>query len=199
MKPATIRKLEPAAVLALCWLCAGCPDTASQLCPPGSKSVGSYTLALTFQPGNADECRVTSSVDGGPLDASLGTTPAPDNSALCVSSDDAGGATLYLAVEQPTGTSVKQGPLGDGGTFSFTGSTVSNTTACGCTLSITEIVSGQLQPPGGDGGVTYNPDAGLSPVGGLAGTVVDVLDGGAECRCGPRPCSLDYALTGTRQ
>lgn len=196
MNPAKAR-LPPLAFLALCGLASGCPDTASQLCPTGSKAVGSYTLSLAFQPGNADECRVTSSPDGGALDASLGTNPSPRSSALCIA-PDGGGAVLYLAVEQPAGPTVSGSPLGDGGTFSFTNTATVTTSACGCSLSVTETIAGQLHPPGGDGGVAYDPDAGLGPVAGFSGTTVDKLAGGADCHC-PMPCSLDYVLTGTRQ
>lgn len=197
MSSPQVRPASPLAVLALCASVAACPDTSSQLCPPGSKAVGSYTLALAFQPGNPDECRVTSSADGGPLDASLGLTPAPRTAALCIA-PDGGGATLYLAVEQPAGATVNAAPLGDGGTFSFTNASTVSTSACGCAIVVTETLSGQLHPPGGDGGVTYDPDAGLGPVAGFTGTTVDQVDGGPECHC-PMPCSLDYALTGTRQ
>ena len=185
----------------LCALCAGCIDNTTQLCPSNSTSVGSYTLSLAFQPGSPDECRITKSADGGSLDASLATTPGPRDSALCISSSDGGSPTLILAVRASTGPLVLESSLGDGGTFVFTNippPTQPSFTACACTLQVTETIQGQLLSASGDGGVTYTPDAGLSPIQGYSGAFIDALDGGPECRC-PMPCALRYSMTGTRQ
>jgi hypothetical protein len=194
------RPLPAALTALLCALCAGCADNTTQLCPSNSTSVGAYTLSLAFQPGSPDECRITRSADGGSLDASLATTPAPRDSALCISSDG-GAPTLILAVRASTGPLVLESPLGDGGTFVFTNTpppVQASFTACACTLLVTETIQGQLLPASGDGGVTYTPDAGLSPVRGYSGTFVDTVDGGPECRC-TMPCAERYSMTGTRQ
>jgi hypothetical protein len=174
-------------------LSAGCPDKLAQLCPDGSKSAGSFTLALKFQTGQPDECRViTPLADGGSLDASLANTPAPRDSALCVAAGDAG-TILYLALSD----SVRSSPLGDGGSFTFTSSTVIENTACVCPVTLSETIAGQLTAAG-DGGIAYTPDGGLTAVVGYAGVVTDAVDGGPGCRC-PMPCSLRYDVTGTKQ
>jgi hypothetical protein len=174
-------------------LSAGCPDKLAQLCPEGSKSAGSFTLALKFQTGQPDECRViTPLADGGSLDASLAITPAPRDSALCVAAGDAG-PILYLALTD----SVRSSPLGDGGSFTFTSSTQVDSTACICSLFLNETIVGQLIAAG-DGGIAYTPDGGLTAVGGYSGVVTDAIDGGPGCRCN-MPCSLRYDLTGTKQ
>jgi hypothetical protein len=108
---------------------------------------------------------------------------------------------LILAVRAATGPLVLESPLGDGGTFVFTNypPPIQPTfTACACTLLVTETIQGQLLPASGDGGVTYTPDAGLSPVRGYSGTFTDTVDGGPECRC-TMPCAERYSMTGTRQ
>jgi hypothetical protein len=194
------RPLPAALTALLCALCAGCTDNTSQLCPSSSTSVGAYTLSLAFQPGSPDECRITRAADGGSLDASLATTPAPRDSALCISSDG-GPPTLILAVRASTGPLVLESPLGDGGTFVFTNNpppVQASFTACACTLLVIETIQGQLLPASGDGGVTYTPDAGLSPIRGYSGTFTDTVDGGPECRC-TMPCAQRYSMTGTRQ
>jgi hypothetical protein len=176
-------------------LSAGCPDNIAQLCPAGSKSAGSFTLGLKFQTGLPDECKITSLPDGGTLDASvsLATTPAPRDSALCVSDSDAG-PVLYLALSD----SLRSSPLGDGGAFTFTSSTTVANTACVCSLSLTETIAGQLSATG-DGGITYTPDGGLTAVGGYSGVVTDAVDGSVpDCHCNV-PCTLRYDVTGTKQ
>jgi hypothetical protein len=187
-------RFRPAAcVLALvAAVSVGCPDNIAQLCPAGSKSAGTFLLGLTFQPGAADECRVNKTLDGGPADASLAaTSPTPRDSAICVAQGD-GGATVFLALAD----SVRSSPLGDGGSFTFTTSTIVDNSACACSLTVSETITGALVSAS-DGGITYDPDAGLSPIRGYAGAVVDGVDGGPQCHCNV-PCSLRYNMTGTK-
>ncbi|GAC1347901.1 MAG: hypothetical protein NVS2B9_14010 [Myxococcales bacterium] len=183
-------------LLTLCAvLHAGCADNVAQLCPPGSKPAGSFSVALTFQAGRADECRVIAAADGGAIDASLATTPSPRDSALCFADGDAG-PILYLALSD----SVRASPLGDGGSFTFTSSTQVEKSACSCPLNVDETISGQLAGSG-DGGVVYSSDGGLSPIRGFSGVVADAVsspDGGPPCRCNV-PCALRYDLAGTKQ
>lgn len=190
------RRAGGRALLALSLLLtAGCADNVAQLCPPGSKPAGSFSLALKFQTGQPNECRILSAADGGAADASLATTPSPRDSAICVSASDAG-ALLYLALSD----SVRTSPLGDGGSFTFTSSTQVDNSACACPITVSETIVGQLAGSG-DGGVTYNADGGLSAISGYSGVVadaVDAIDGGPACRCNV-PCSLRYDLTGTKQ
>ncbi len=174
---------------------AGCPDNVAQLCPTGSKSAGTFSLSLKFQAGQANECRVVTAADGGAADASLATTPAARDSALCVSEVD-GGPELFLALSD----SVRSSPLGDGGSFTFTSSTQVDNSACACPLVVGETITGQLTAAG-DGGIRYSPDGGLSAVSGYTGVVTDAVgsvDGGPACRCNV-PCALRYDLTGTKQ
>lgn len=200
----TARTAPTALAVLFCALCAGCTDNTTQLCPSNSTSVGSYTLSLAFQSGSSDECRITKAADGGPLDASLAANPVPRDSALCVAADggtDGGVVTLYLAVRASPSPVVSESPLGDGGTFAFPprqSTFAPADTACSCTLLVTETVQGQLLPASGDGGVTYSPDAGLSPIIGYSGTLADAVNGGPECHC-QMPCTLRYSMTGTRQ
>ena len=177
---------------------AGCPSGVGQLCPPGTKSVGSFSVALNFQTGHPDECRVTSDTDGGPLDASIATTPAPQNGAVCIG-PDGGQVIVTLAVDEAGGVAQNSGVLGDGGTFTFNGvPTVVPNTACICTPQLIETITGRLLPASPDGGISWDPDAGLSPISGFTGLVTDALDGGPDCHCNV-PCTLYFGLVGTKQ
>ena len=139
------------------------------------------------------------SVDGGTPAASLAATgtdagPVSFSAAICSCYDDAGVATVYLALP----SIVRGSSLGAGGTFSFGTTSIVQGTACGCDIYVAETISGSLTGTT-DAGVSLNADGGLPTLLGFSGTVVDQIsdnnaDAGATCSCN-LPCDLQYTMS----
>ena len=176
-------------------LVAGCPEIIGQQCPPQSAAVGQYSLALQGE-HPPDECKVR--LDGGiviPLAVDDGGT---QSATLCVGAAQDGGFKLYLAV--PTKGTRPSDLLPDGGFLFVSGSPPTEGTPCICPVRIDETFGGFLTGAW-DGGLSLQPDGGLPPITGLSGTLVDQLTSTPTpqppCVCNV-PCSLTYAITGTR-
>src|SRR5205807_7745595 len=132
--------LVPAAVLGA--LGSGCPQQLDKLCPTTSTPAGKFTLALALQ-GASDQCRVVRFADGGPTDGDVAATPSSQQATICAGPDPDGGALMYLAVQGHS--EIRQSALGADGSFTVqTSSTGVSGTVCGCTVDITETISGYL-------------------------------------------------------
>jgi hypothetical protein len=187
-----VRKLSPLFALFL----AACPETVGQQCPPNSLAIGNYSLAFAGLHA-ADECRVVVGPDGGPADASMAADDGGTKSAtLCSGADGDGGTLLYLAIP---GKGQRLSTFFTDGGFHFTGaSPPTSGTACVCPVGVDETFDGILTGAW-DGSFPLGTDGGLPLVTGLQGTLVDHLTSSATsgCLCNP-PCSVSYAVTGTR-
>jgi hypothetical protein len=174
---------------------AGCTDSIPQLCPDGTKQDAYFALTLGLQAGHADQCVVTQLADGGAADGSLASSAKAFSAAICSSQDQDGGALVWLALA----SIARQSPLLADGGFLFGTDVELTGTSCGCTVTMSERITGVLLPAQEDGGVAYENGA-LTPLRGLTGTVVDSVDGGgpdAGCRCNV-PCTLTYDLAGAK-
>ena len=193
------RKLAAVPALALAILAvAGCPSEQNVNCPPGTSSIGQFTLTFAGQ-HDAGEC-VATSLDGGdggflgPLALADGGQSAGN---ICFrETNDGGQVTLILA-----GKNDRSSPLQDGG-FVFQGGTASatNGTACLCPVNITEVFSGVLVPPDPDAGFTRLADGGIPFPVALNGTLEDTLTaadaGDPTCACA-MPCTVTYGVAGS--
>jgi hypothetical protein len=196
-----LRWLAP--LLGVAVVAAACSNNLGALCLPGTEQAGVFITSLTFVP---DSKQCFYSTDGGTPAASLAATgtdagPVSFSAAICSGYDDAGVATVYLALP----AIVRGSPLGAGGTFSFGTTSIVQGTACGCDIYVAETISGSLTGTT-DAGVTLNGDGGLPTLLGFRGTVVDQITdnaaadagtdagAGATCSCN-LPCDLQYTLS----
>jgi hypothetical protein len=194
-----LRKLAPLAALVFL---AGCPEEIGVQCPPGTSSVGQFTLGFAGQ-HPAGEC-VAVSVDGG--DAGIGPLALQDGGVqsgnVCFGPPDDAGQQLTLVIP---GKSPRPGFLLDGGRFDFTADNKdagpTNTTACVCPVSVVESFTGTLVGLTPDGSFAAPDDGGLPVAASLNGTLKDTLTAGTAadptCICA-MPCTVTYTITGTR-
>lgn len=175
-------------------LLTACPEQIGQQCPPNTALVGQYTLAFTGQ-HDAGEC--IASTDAGPVKLT------PDDggvkgATLCLGTAD-GGPQLDLVVAGKGG--VFRSELRDGGAFRFTSGPVSASgTACNCDLDEVETFEGVLLTAAADGGFSLQPDGGLPPIDGVAGTLIDSFSAASSalpCLCAI-PCTATFSISGTR-
>lgn len=183
-----------------CLLLAGCPESVGQQCPPFAAALGHYSLAFKGQ-HPANECKLTTTVDGGAADASVTTLLTADDggvtlATLCAGAGTDGGPLLYLVAG---GKDLFSGRLDADGGFSILNTTgAAGGTACLCQVARDEAFVGTLTAAG-DGGVTRLSDGGLPSITGLAATLVDHLTtpDTSGCACN-LPCDVRYVITGTR-
>jgi hypothetical protein len=181
-------------------LALGCPDTVPQLCPNGTRQESNFSVTLTQDTARAGECIVDQSPDGGPDDAGLAAPTEIFTAAICSSLGSDGGPLVWLALS----TSYWFSAMDADGGFLWGSDSVVPVASCVCNLTISEQIRGWLQPAQADGGVVVWQNGGLTPLGSFSGTLVDSIDGGADCARKPAqghcnvPCSLDYTLTATK-
>jgi hypothetical protein len=185
-------------IILLTLLLAGCPEQVGQQCPANTVAVGQYSINFAGQNDAGDACAVAQA-DGGPpltpvaIEGDAGTSFG----ALCYGTAD-GGQQIYLVIPNK---GVRQSALVDGG-FSFVGQTPpAPGLTCDCAIGlIVETFSGSLITTPPDQPFTQ-PDGGIPLVGGIVGSLVDTISapqGNTGCLCAV-PCTVNYAITGTRQ
>src|SRR4051812_45875696 len=172
-----------------------CPDQSGQpSCPPGASLIGQYTLAFTALHDAGVECVATP--DAGKPIKLTSDDAGTKGATLCLGSDG-GLPELNFLVAGKSG--VYKDVIDPEGKFSFQSDPViAQQTVCVCDVQDVQTFAGVLVAGTPDAGFALQPDGGLPPVTGLSATSIDSLSAaGTGCVCA-FPCTVTYAVTGTR-